>query len=272
MEALAVDLTVDFRPRKRVLSGVRFTLEAGDILGVIGRSGSGKSTLAMSLLGLLDRRATSTSGQILLGGVNVLDMREKELRRIRGKQIGLVLQAASSALNPHLRLIDQVREAWRAHDSSDWRAARVQVIDTLRRLDLDCDEQFLRRYPGEISVGQTQRILIAMAVLHKPSVVVADEPTSALDPIAGSEVLQLLRRLNRELDMAIVYISHDLASVAQLCDRLLILEAGSVIEQGGTEHIFAAPQTEYMQKMVAVLRGQQQAHSCDGHKSLSLSL
>ena len=116
------------------------------------------------------------------------------------------------------------------------------------------DEQFLRRYPGEISVGQAQRVLIAMAVLHRPSVLIADEPTSALDPIAASEVIALLRRLNRELGMSVIYISHDLTSVAQLCERLLILESGCVIEEGTTEQVFSSPGTEYMRKLVSVLQ------------------
>jgi ABC-type glutathione transport system ATPase component len=253
---LSVDLTVEFRSGNRVLSGVAFDLEPGEIVGVIGRSGSGKSTLAMSLLGLLDHGNTHSSGRIHLDGLDILRMSERRLRDVRGKKIALVLQAAASALNPHLRLADQIREAWQAHASGAWSAARTEFMRTLHRLDLDCDEAFLRRYPGEISVGQAQRVLIAMAVLHKPSVLVADEPTSALDPIAASEVIRLLRRLTEELDMALVYISHDLASVAQLCNRLVILEAGRVVEEGSTASVFSAPRTEYVQKLVAALRQQ----------------
>jgi ABC-type glutathione transport system ATPase component len=251
---LSADLTVDFRSGRRVLSGVEFSLVPGEVLAIAGRSGSGKSTLAMALMGLLDRRHATLSGHVKLGDVDLLQLREQQLRAVRGRRIGLVLQAASSALNPYVRIGDHIREAWHAHQSGNWNSARSQALDMLRRLDVDCDEEFLRRYPGQISIGQAQRVLIAMAVLHNPAVLIADEPTSALDPIAASEVLDLLRRLSQELGMGVVYISHDIASVARLCHRVIVLEHGRVLEQGPTASVLTSPRTEYVRRLVGTLR------------------
>ncbi len=164
-----------------------------------------------------------------------------EMRRIRGKEIALVLQSAVSSLNPALRIGIQLVEAWKAHQpgsGTDWKR---RVLEIFERVSLPTDEKFLSRYPRQLSVGQAQRVLIGMAVLHGPRLLIADEPTSALDAITQAEVLDLLRQLNRDLNMAVLFISHDLLSIASLCSRVAILEKGAIVESGPTARIFRNP-------------------------------
>lgn len=248
---LSIELSLDYRKKPGVLRRARFDVGAGEVVGLIGRSGSGKSTIALAILGLLRRRDARVSGHVQFRGRNLLSLSERELRRIRGREIALVLQAATAALNPNLTIEAQLKEAWRAHASGDWPAARQSILNTLRQLGLDWDGPQLRRYPGEISVGQAQRVLFAMAVIHRPSLLITDEPTSALDCIAQSELLHAVRTLNRELDMSVLYISHDLASVSAICNRVCMLHDGEVVESGTPERIFSAPAHDFTKALVA---------------------
>jgi ABC-type glutathione transport system ATPase component len=238
---LSVHLTVAYGSAAPVLNRVRFDLHAGEILGVVGQSGCGKSTLCMALLRLLQQKRTQLSGEVLFGGGNLLTRSERELRKIRGREIALVLQAAASALNPYLRIETQFREAWRAHAAEPWSEARPRTIRMFQQLNLDPAEELLRRYPGQISIGQAQRVLIALALLHRPQVLVMDEPTSALDFLARAEVLRLVRSLREQYGVSILYISHDLSSVTSLCDRIAILHGGSIVESGPPESVFTHP-------------------------------
>jgi ABC-type glutathione transport system ATPase component len=236
-DLLALDLSVSYRNKPAVLDGVKFSMAPGEIFGLIGESGSGKSTIALAILRLLDTRGASISGTIQFAGRDLMQCRERELREVRGLGIGLVPQSPLSALNPALRFEAHFREAWRAHSKTPWRSVRTQVIDLLRQLDLPADDAFLRRYPHQVSVGQAQRILIAMSMLHRPSLLIADEPTSALDPNSQQGIIDLLARLNREFAMAILYISHDLSSVAALCARVGILRDGRLTACGPPEEV-----------------------------------
>ena len=210
-----------------VLDGVALDLHAGDCLGLAGASGAGKSTLVLSLLGLLPWRCGWVRGEVLLHGRNLLALREREARRVRGKEIALIPQSPLSALNPALSLRTQMKEAWHAHErSSHGFADRVRALMT--QVQLPGEAAFLARKPGEISVGQAQRVVLALALLHRPAVLIADEPTSALDPATQREVLGLLRSIQHNEDTALLYISHDLVSILQLCDRVAVLEAGRI--------------------------------------------
>ena len=178
------------------------------------------------------------------------------MRQIRGREIALVLQSPLASLNPALRIGTQMAEAWRAHHSGDapsyGRSGRLELFE---RVSLPAEESFLNRYPRQLSVGQAQRVLIAMAVLHKPRLLIADEPTSALDAITQSEILELFRSLNRELNMAMLFVSHDLLAVASLCSRIAILQRGQIVESGATEQMFRDPRTEDTRALLeAVLR------------------
>jgi len=237
---LSVHLSVDYRNKPGVLRDVVFDIRPGEAFGLVGASGSGKSTIALAILRLLEMRGGAARGSVLFEGRELLTCREKEMRQLRGRKIALVPQSPASALNPALRLETHLREAWQAHSPQPWKEARTPVRDLFIRLELPGDEAFFRRYPHQVSVGQAQRVLIAMAVLHRPALLIADEPTSALDTVAQREILRLLRGLNREFGMAALYISHDLASVAALCQRVGVLRGGRLAECGPVETVMGA--------------------------------
>jgi len=216
--------------RQPVLRDISFDVHAGEILGLVGTSGAGKSTLVLALLGLLKWRGGKVTGEILLDGQDLLRMRERDLRRLRGKTIALVPQSPMTALNSALSLRAHFEEAWKAHDNSGRKALAPRLATLLSQMQLPANPEFLNRRPGEVSVGQAQRVLIALALLHRPAILIADEPTSALDPVNQSEIVRLLRRLNKETGTTMLYISHDLVSVLQLCDRMAVLDAGVVAD------------------------------------------
>jgi ABC-type dipeptide/oligopeptide/nickel transport system ATPase component len=166
----------------------------------------------------------------VLGGVNVLKLRERAVRKIRGKRVALIPQSPMTALNAAVSLRTHFAEAWKAHESSGRQALKARLEDLLPQVQLPGDDEFLSRKPSQISVGQAQRVCIALALLHRPEIVIADEPTSALDPVTQSEILRLLRHLSRQMGMTLLYISHDLVSVLQLCDRLAVLCDGTIVE------------------------------------------
>ena len=250
---LAAHVSVRFGEKPAVLRDVQLEIRRGEVLGLVGQSGSGKSTLAMAILGLLDRKNTSAQGVIEFDGLDLLTLRERELRGLRGRKIALVLQSPLSALNPALKIRTQLREAWRAHAIGPAAEGEGAIGSALESVSLPASDEFLRKYPSQMSVGQAQRVLIAMAVMHRPALLIADEATSALDLITQSEILALFRELNRSSGMAILYISHDLASVAGICDRIAILHEGQIVETGVTEQVLTSPRHEYTQRLMAAM-------------------
>jgi ABC-type glutathione transport system ATPase component len=250
---LSVCLSVDYPNKPEVLRNVDLQMRRGEVLGLVGQSGSGKSTLALAILRLLELKRARARGNVHFQGRDLMEASEREMRSIRGRQIGLVLQSPLSSLNPALRIGTQLSEAWRAHDIGSKDRCRGAIRNALASVSLPNDDEFLRRYPSQLSVGQAQRVLIAMAVLHRPALLIADEATSALDVITQSEILALFSTLNRELGTAILYISHDLLSVASICDRIAILHHGEIVECGATDQIFACPQHAYTQQLIAAL-------------------
>ena len=236
-----------------MLRDVSLEIRRGEVLGLVGQSGSGKSTLAMAILGLLDRKTSRAEGTIEFDGCDLLKLPERELRGLRGRKIALVLQSPLSSLNPALKIRTQLKEAWRAHAVGPSEDCEVAIRAALQSVSLPSSEEFLRKHPSQMSVGQAQRVLIAMAVMHRPALLIADEATSALDVITQAEILALFRELNRNTGMAILYISHDLASVAGICDRIAILHEGQIVEQGTTEQVLNNPQHEYTQRLMAAI-------------------
>ena len=234
---LAVEISADYPEKPGVLQRVRFTIHCAEILGLIGQSGSGKSTIALAVPRLLELRGGKIRGRIQFCGRDLMTCDNRAMRQIRGGEIALVPQSPMSALNPVLRIETHLREAWRAHRAESWSFARAESRDLLMRMGLPAGEEFLRRYPRQLSVGQAQRVVIAMAVMHRPKLLIADEPTSALDPASQEEILALFRTLNRELQMAILYVSHDLASVARLCHTVGILDGGRLVGYGPAAHL-----------------------------------
>ena len=247
---LSARISADYRARAGVLRDAAFEIEVGEIVGLAGQSGSGKSTIALALMGLLHLKGGSLTGHIRFRGRDLLRCPESEMRGIRGREIALVLQNPVSSLNPALRIGTQLSEAWKAHRHAPHDRRESSILEALDAVSLSVEHGFLRRYPGELSVGQAQRVLIAMAILHRPALLIADEPTSALDALTQAEILRLFARLHRELSMAILYISHDLLSIASLCGRVAILHEGEIVEFAPVEDIFRRPAHPYTQRLI----------------------
>jgi len=250
---LSANLSVDYPGKPGALREVSLELEPGEILGLVGQSGSGKSTLALALMGLLPMKGAAVRGRMVFQEEDLLRMTERQLRALRGRRMSIVLQSPLASLNPALRIGTQLQEAWRAHADGSSRECLAAVRSALESACLEGSDEFLRRRPSQLSVGQAQRVVIAMAILHRPALLIADEATSALDSITHSEILRLFAGLNREMGMAILYISHDLLSVAALCHRIAILQGGQIAECGTAENIFMSPQHEYTRRLVAAL-------------------
>lgn len=234
-----------------VLHEVGERIAPGEIVALVGLSGSGKSTLALALLQLLGYRGGAAEGSIRLGGVETMGLRERELRGLRGKKIGYIPQSPAAALNERVRVRTLLEETWGAHERG--RAAAGFYEKLLESVQLPAGAEFLKRRAGELSTGQGQRLLIALAILHKPPVLLADEPTSALDAITQAAVLRLLAELNRRDGTAMLYISHDLLSVAALAHRVGILHEGRIVESGPTERIFREPRHAFTQELVRAM-------------------
>lgn len=248
---LAVDLRVDFPNKPCALSRVCFEIRRGEILGLVGESGSGKSTIALAIPKLLGCKGGKASGRLLFRGRDLLACPEREMRQLRGREIALVLQSPLSSLNPALRIATQLAESWRAHARGTRADLTAAVEHVLRSVGLPVDRDFLGRLPAQISVGQAQRVLIAMAIMHSPALLIADEPTSALDVITQSEIVKLFAELNRNLGSAVLYISHDLVSVASVCHRLAILHDGEIVECGSLDQVLSRPAHPYTRQLLA---------------------
>jgi ABC-type dipeptide/oligopeptide/nickel transport system ATPase component len=250
---LTACLSVRYGKKAAVLQDIDLRVRRGEVLGLVGQSGSGKSTLAMTILGLLDRKRASVEGTLDFDGSDLLKLRERELRALRGRKIALVLQSPLSSLNPALKIRTQLKETWSAHTTGSNADCDKAIRAALDSVSLPSSDDFLKKYPSQMSVGQAQRVLIAMAVIHRPALLIADEATSALDVITQSEILALFRQLNRSSGMSILYISHDLASVAGICDRIAILHQGQIVELGTAEQVLTNPQHEYTQRLMAAM-------------------
>ena len=250
---LDVSVSVDYPGKPGVLRDVSLRVESGEIVGLVGQSGSGKSTLALTVLQLLDFKGGVCRGSVRLEGRDLCRAGEREMRKIRGREVALVQQSPLSSLNPALRIGVQLNEAWRVHERGSREAGRKRIAESLDEVSLPSDGEFLRRYPRQLSVGQAQRVLIAMAILHRPALLIADEPTSALDAITQAEVLELFAKLNQRFHVAILFISHDLLSVASLCRRIAIMHEGKIVECAASSEILSHPVHPYSRRLIAAL-------------------
>ncbi len=248
---LEVQLSAGYGDRI-ILDQLHLSLEPGERFGLLGTSGAGKSTLLLALLGLLPWRGGWTRGEVVVRGRNLLAMKEKEARQFRGKVIALVPQSPVSALNSELSLKTHFQEAWRAHEPASKARLALRMEGLLHRVQLPADAAFLKRRPGQISVGQAQRCALALALLHRPSVLIADEATSALDPATQAEILTLLRDVSEEENTALLFVSHDLLSVLRLCTRFALLHEGHIAEQRPVEQADAA-QHPVLQRLLRTL-------------------
>lgn len=234
-----------------ILDRVSFEVRKGEILGLVGESGCGKSTMVKTLLGVLPPSLRPTNGRVMLATRNLLDMKEKALSAtIRAREIGFVPQDPGLALNPMFRIGDQLLEIWKRHAplnlaDRSFKAGRARLIELLRQVQMPDPEGVLLRYPHQFSGGQRQRVLIAAALLCQPRLIIADEPTTALDVTIQQQVLQLLRDLATRLDVAVLFVTHDLGVVSRLCDRVVVMYAGQVVETGDKESVLSDPQHPY---------------------------
>ena len=217
--------------------GIGLSVADGEIVGLVGESGSGKTVTAMTVSGLLDHRKADVRGSICLDGRQLLDLGGEKLRSIQGKDICVVFQEPMSALDPALSREER----------------RERALEALREVDLPDAEGIYRKYPHELSGGMLQRVCIAAAILPQPKLLLADEPTTALDVTIQAQILELLRRLNRELGMSILFISHNLHVVRKLCTRVAVMEKGRIVETGETEQVFLHPQAPYTQRLIAAI-------------------
>ncbi|HEX7288286.1 MAG TPA: ABC transporter ATP-binding protein [Candidatus Angelobacter sp.] len=250
---LSVRLSASYPGKTGVLRDLSLEVNRGEILGLVGQSGCGKSTLALAILKLLHLKKAKAAGSIFFNGRDLMQFKEREMRSLRGKEMALVLQSPMSSLNPALRIGTQLEEAWNIHKHSGREERTRALVDTLKNVSLPADAAFLRRFPSELSVGQAQRVLIAMAILHRPSLLIADEPTSALDIITQAEVLELFSSLSQRLGMAILYISHDLLSVASISRRVAVMHEGEIVECSETAELFSNPLHPYTSKLISAL-------------------
>jgi peptide/nickel transport system ATP-binding protein len=269
---LSVQINAGYLPGQAVLDGFDLHIARGEIVGLVGESGSGKSTLARTLLQLERFSGGWSQGSIVFEGRDLKLCRERELRSLRGRRMSLVLQSPMSALNPSLRIESQLKEAWRAHSAPGGKERFDEVASrVLEEVHLPADKSFRRRYPGQISVGQAQRVLIAMAILHRPALIIADEATSSLDPLTRVSILKLFQALNQRLGIALLFISHDLPSVMAISHRVAILREGRIIECASPKEIVSRPSHSYTRDLVdAMLIGMRETFSREGSSELVL--
>ncbi|GJH33911.1 dipeptide ABC transporter ATP-binding protein [Paraburkholderia hospita] len=238
-------------PVVEIVKGVDFTVKKGEVLALIGESGSGKTTIALSLLGHARGGCSIAGGSVKIGGVDVLSLDEKGRRALRSRTVAYVAQSASAGFNPARTIMDQVTEPALLHKLMTPAAARTKAVDLFRALALPAPETIGARYPHQVSGGQLQRLMAAMALITDPAVVVFDEPTTALDVTTQIEVLAAFKRVVRELGTTAVYVSHDLAVVAQMADRIVVLNGGTVRENGATAQVLDAPVDAYTRQLLA---------------------
>ena len=229
----------------QAVSGVSFSLEKGKVLGIVGESGSGKSVTAYSILQILPKTGKILSGSVKLDGQELVGAGEKVMKEIRGNRISIIFQDPMTSLNPTYTIGHQLMEVILLHTNRNRQQAHERAVEMLGLVGVNDPEKRMRQYPHEFSGGMRQRVMIAMALACEPDVLIADEPTTALDVTIQAQILELMEKLRQELGMAILMITHDLGVVAQMCDEVIVMYAGSICEQGTVEEIFYNPRHAY---------------------------
>jgi len=247
------DLKVHFFTRAGVVKavdGVSFEVARGEVLGIVGESGSGKTVTGLSILGLIDPPGRIVDGAIRFEGQNLADLSEEELRAIRGRRIAMIFQDPMMTLNPVLRVDTQMIEAITAHESVSQAAARARAVEVLKAVGIASPEERLNSYPHQFSGGMRQRVAIAIALLHRPALLIADEPTTALDVTIQSQILAEVQQLASDTGTALVWITHDLAVIAGLADRIAVMYAGRIVEEGPVDAVLAHPLHPYTRGLI----------------------
>ncbi|MGH7775871.1 MAG: ABC transporter ATP-binding protein [Candidatus Dormibacterales bacterium] len=227
------------------VDGASLHIDPGETVGVVGESGCGKTMMALSVLRLVPEPGRITSGRITFKGKDVTAMDGEEVRDFRGNEVAMIFQDPMTSLNPVTKVGDQIEEAMSAHKRFSARQARERVVPLLRRVQIPAAEQRASDYPHQFSGGMRQRAMIAMGVANEPSLIIADEPTTALDVTVQAQIIELLKQLNRDLGTAVMLITHNMAVVASLCQRVIVMYAGRVVEEGPVDKMFKEPQHPY---------------------------
>ena len=249
-----MNLSVFFGKNKdavQVIHDISFDIPQNSIVGIVGESGSGKSVTSMALMGLLPKKKTKINGEVLFEGKELLGLKESEFRKIRGNEIAMIFQEPMSALNPSKKCGHQVSEILRLHLKLSSSEAMKETLSLFEKVRLPRPLQLYDSYPHQISGGQMQRVMIAMAIACKPKLLIADEPTTALDVTVQKEILQLLKELQQETGMSLIFISHDLSLVSEIADRVIVMYKGEIVEEGSVHGIFKTPQERYTKALLA---------------------
>lgn len=250
------DLNIEFHDHiipETVVYDFDLDLKRGDIVGIVGESGSGKSMSALAIAGLLSRKDMKKKGSIIYNDTELLTCPREELRKIQGNEISMIFQEPLTSLNPVIRIYDQVEEPLRIHTDLTKEQRYEKVLKMLKDVELDDPELIMHQYPHELSGGMRQRIMIATAMINEPKILIADEPTTALDVTIQAQIVKLLKKLNKERHTSIIFISHDLSLVNSLCEKVLVMKGGYIVERGLTKEIFENPQEEYSKKLIAAI-------------------
>ncbi|MFY0543797.1 ABC transporter ATP-binding protein [Brevibacillus sp. H7] len=245
------DLKTYFRTKEGVVKavdGVSFSLQEGEVLALVGESGCGKTTTALSITRLLPPEGEVVGGEVLFRGLDLAKESTQKIRRTRWKDISIVFQGAMNALNPVMKIGDQIAEAVMLHEKTAYDAARKRVKDLLELVEINPER--IDQYPHEFSGGMKQRVMIAMALACRPRLIIGDEPTTALDVMVQAQILDLLERLRRDLQMAMILITHDLSVMGETCDKAAVMYGGKIVEYGTVEQILEQPAHPYTQKLV----------------------
>lgn len=255
------NLTIHFEDREvhqEVVRESSFSMEKGEILGIVGESGSGKSMTALTIAGLLKQHAVLDSGKITFTDreekkYDLLELDAKEMRTLQGNQISMIFQEPMTALNPTMQIGKQVEESLRLHTELSKEERKKRVLKALEDVELEHPEKLVKKYPHELSGGMRQRVMIAAAIVCRPQLLIADEPTTALDVYTQENIIQLLKKLNQKYQMGILFISHNLRVVHMLCERVLVMQHGIIVEEGKTEEIFRNPSHPYTKELIAAI-------------------
>jgi peptide/nickel transport system ATP-binding protein len=249
------NLNISFKKEdeyKKVIHHLNFHLNTDEILGIVGESGSGKSVSSLAIMGLLPNKlAKVEEGEIIFENENVVDFNDKAFQKIRGAKIAMIFQEPMTSLNPSLKCGFQVAEMLKQHKQVSEKDLKAEVIQLFEKVKLPNPEKIAQSYPHQISGGQKQRVMIAMAIACKPKILIADEPTTALDVTVQKEIIQLLKDIQKETKMSIIFISHDLSLVSEIANRVLVMYKGAIVEQGKTDELFKNPQNNYTKALIA---------------------
>jgi peptide/nickel transport system ATP-binding protein len=248
-------LTIDFKTEKgqfSVVNDVSFEIHDGEIIGLVGESGCGKSVTSLSIMGLLPRKISGISnGKILYKGKDLTKATSKELRKLRGKEISMIFQEPMTSLNPVFTIGDQIGQVIKNHTNLSKKEIKERSIELLTRVGIPRDSSIINEYPHQLSGGMRQRVMIAMAIACNPKLLIADEPTTALDVTIQAQILELLKNLAKEKNMSVIFITHDLGVVAEMCDRVIVMYSSQIVEQADVREFFKNPKHPYSKGLLS---------------------